>query len=79
MVLVKHPMPGHPTIWIIIGQGPAALAVAVVWTSIPSSIPSFLFHPLFGRRPVIDRNTVSTNQPNLPLYVGVVGWCDSAG
>ena len=27
MVLGKLPVPGRPTIWIIIGQGPIALAV----------------------------------------------------
>ena len=27
MVLGKLPVPGHPTIWIIVGQGPAALVV----------------------------------------------------
>ena len=27
MVLGKPPVPGRPTIWITVGQGPAALAV----------------------------------------------------
>ena len=27
MVLGKLPVPGRPTIWIIVGQGPSALAV----------------------------------------------------
>ena len=27
MVLGKPPVPGRPTIWIIVGQGPTALAV----------------------------------------------------
>ena len=27
MVLGKLPVPGRPTIWIIVGQGPTALAV----------------------------------------------------
>ena len=27
MVLVKLPVPGRPTIWITVGQGPSALAV----------------------------------------------------
>ena len=27
MVLGKVPVPGHPTIWMIVGQGPTALAV----------------------------------------------------
>ena len=29
MVLCKLPVPGRPTIWIIVGQGPIALAVGV--------------------------------------------------
>ena len=27
MVLGELPVPGHPTIWMIVGQGPIALAV----------------------------------------------------
>ena len=30
MVLGKLPVPGRPTIWIIVGQGPIVLAVGVV-------------------------------------------------
>ena len=29
MVLGKLPVPGHPTVWITVGQRPAALAVGV--------------------------------------------------
>ena len=29
MVLGKFPVPGRPTIWIIVGQGPTGLAVGV--------------------------------------------------
>ena len=57
MVLGKLLVLGHPTIWITVGQGPTALAVGaggVVWTFLLSSILSFLFLPLFGRRPDID-------------------------
>ena len=57
MVLGKLPVPGRPTIWITVGQGPTALAVGaggVVWTFLLLSILSFLFLPLFGRRPDID-------------------------
>ena len=57
MVLGKLPVSGRPTIWITVGQGPSALAVGaggVVWTFLLSSIVSFLFLPLFGRRPDID-------------------------
>ena len=57
MVLGKLPVPGRPTIWITVGQGPTALAVGaggVFWTFLLSAILSLLFLPLFGRRPDID-------------------------
>ena len=57
MVLGKLPVPGRPTIWITIGQGPTALTVGAgggCSDIILSSILSFLFLPLFGRRPDID-------------------------
>ena len=57
MVLGKLPLPGRPTIWMEVGQGPTALAVGaggVVWTLLLSSILSLLFLPLLGRRPDID-------------------------
>ena len=53
MVLDKPPVPGCPTIWITVGQGPAALAVGVggfFLTFLFSSILSLLLLPLFGRR-----------------------------
>ena len=46
MVLGKLPVPGRPTVWMIVGQGPIALpvgAVGVVWTFLLSSILSFFF------------------------------------
>ena len=57
MVLGELPVPGRPTIWTIVGQGPIVLVVGaggVVWTFLLSSIFSLLFLPLFGRRPDID-------------------------
>ena len=57
MVLGKLPVPGRPTIWVTVGQGPTALAVGaggIVWTFLLSSILSLLFLPLFGRRLDID-------------------------
>ena len=47
MVLDKLPVPGHPIIWITVGQGPTALTVGadgVVWTFLLSSI--YPFSPL---------------------------------
>ena len=57
MVLGKLPVPGRITIWMIVGQGPIALAVGsggLVWTFLLSSVLSLLFLPLCGRRPDID-------------------------
>ena len=59
IVLGKLPVPGRPSnlIWIIEGQGPTALTVGaggMVWTFFRSSIISFFFLPLSGRRPDID-------------------------
>ena len=49
MVLGKLPVPGRPTIYIKVGQGPHALAVGaggVVWIFLLSSILPLLFLPL---------------------------------
>ena len=57
MVLSKLPVPGRPTIWMIVGQGPIMLAVGaggVSWTFFLSSIISLFFLPVSGRRPDID-------------------------
>ena len=55
MVLGKLLEPGRPTIWMIVGQGPIALAVgAGGGCFFLSSILSVLFLPLSGRRPDID-------------------------
>ena len=57
MALGNLSVPGRPTIWMIVGQGPTVLAVGaggVVWTLLLSSILSLLFLPFFGRRPDID-------------------------
>ena len=51
MVLGKLPVAGHPTIWMIVGQGPIALAigaVGVVWTFLLSSFCSLLFSLSLG-------------------------------
>ena len=52
MVLGKLPVPGRPTFWIIVGQGPIALAVDAGGGSLDIllfSILSLLFFPLSGR------------------------------
>ena len=61
MVLGKLPVPGRPTIWITVGQGPTALAVGagggcldIFYSHLASLLSSLLFLHLFGRRPDID-------------------------
>ena len=57
MVLGKLPVPGCPTIWIIVGQGPTELAVGAggACLDIYFSHLSFLFsYSLSGRWPDID-------------------------
>ena len=57
MVLGKLPVPGRPTIWIIVGQGSTALAVGAGGgcLDIFSLVCHFSFlTPLSGRRPDTD-------------------------
>ena len=46
VVLGKHPVPGRPIVWIIVGQGPIALAVGAggVWWDIFTLL--YLISPL---------------------------------
>ena len=51
MVLGKLPVPGRPTIWMIVGQGPTVLAVGAGGGGLDillSSIFTLFFFPLFG-------------------------------
>ena len=57
MVLGKLPVPGRPIIWVIVGQGPIALAVCAgrgLYGHFFSPLSFLLFLPLSGRRPDID-------------------------
>ena len=46
MVLGKPPVPGRPTIWITVGQGPTALAVTAGWGCLDIFTLIFPFSPL---------------------------------
>ena len=46
MVLGKLPVPGRPTIWIIVGQGPITLAVGAVGGCLDIFSLLYLFSPL---------------------------------
>ena len=52
MVLGNLPVPGRPTIWITVGQGPTALTVGAGGGCL--DIFTLIFLPLSGRRPDID-------------------------
>ena len=56
MVLGKLPVPGRPTIWMIVGQGPPALAVGAGGGCLDIFTLTYPFSslPLFGRLPDID-------------------------
>ena len=54
MVLGKLPVPGRPTIWISVGQGPTALALGAGGGCLDIFTLIYPFFPLFGRRPDID-------------------------
>ena len=58
MVLGKLPMPGRPTVWMTVGQGPIALAVDAGRGCLDIFTLLYLFSPLSpylsGRRPDID-------------------------
>ena len=57
MVLSKLPVPGRPTIWMIVGQGPIALAVGAGGgcLDIFTLVYQFSFFlPLSGRWPDTD-------------------------
>ena len=62
MVLGKLPVPGRPPIWMIVGQGPNALAVSAgggcldIFTLLCPFSP---LPPLSRGRPDIDLNTVA--------------------
>ena len=47
MVLGKLPVPGRPTIWMIVGQGPIALAVGASGGCLDIFILFYIFSLLF--------------------------------
>ena len=54
MTLGKLPMPGRPTVWMIVGQGPPVLAVGSGGGCFDVFTLICPFSPLFGGRPDID-------------------------
>ena len=64
MVLGKLPVPGRPTIWITVGQEPAALVVGAGGGCLDIFTLVYPFFP---------------HSPSLWGGGGGVGWCDGAG
>ena len=57
MVLGKLPVLGRPTVWMLVGQGPIALAVGAGWGCLDIFTLLCLFSPFLplpGRRPDTD-------------------------
>ena len=88
MVLGKLPVPGRPTIWITVGQGPTALAVGAGGGCLAIFILTYPFSPVSPslwetaryRLKYCLKGPLNPKQPtNQPLPTGVVGWCDGAG
>ena len=46
MVLGKLPVPGRPTVWITVGQGPTALVVDAGWSCLKIFTLLYPFSPL---------------------------------
>ena len=82
MVLGKLPVPGRPTIWITVGQGPTALAVGAgggcldIFTLIypffplsPSLWETARYRPKYCLKGPLNPNQ-PTNQPTIWIIVG---------
>ena len=75
MVLGKLPVPGRPTIWISVGQGPTALAVGAgggCWDIFTLIYPFSPLSPSILSQRAVKPKT--TNQP-IALAVGAGGGC----
>ena len=85
MVLGKLPVPGRPTIWITVGQGPTALAVGTGGGCLDIFTLIYPFSPLswgwsggamvLGKLPVPGRPTIliTVGQGPIALAVGAGG------
>ena len=83
MVLVELPVPGRPTIWMIVGQGPTALAVGAGRGCLDIFTLIYLFFSLSPSLWETARyrlkyclkgplNPKSTNQPKLFVILNIV-------
>ena len=76
MVLGKLPVPGRPTIWMIVGQGPIALAVGAGGGCLDIFTLLYLFSSI---SPSLWETARYRLKYCLKGPLGVVGWSDGAG
>ena len=77
MVLGKLPVPGRPTIWISVGQGPTALAVGAGGGCLDIFTLIYPFSPLSPslgetaryRLKYCLKGPLNQKQPNQPIYL----------
>ena len=73
MVLGKFPVPGRPTIWIMVGQGPTALAVGAGGGCLYiflSSVISLFYSLSVGDSPIkIEILSQRAVKPNIPTKI----------
>ena len=74
MVLGKLPVPGRPTVWMIVGQGPIVLAVGAGGLDIFT-----LLYPFSTPSPSLWETVRYRLKYCLKGPLGVVGWCEGAG
>ena len=91
MVLGTLPVPGRPTFWMIVGQGPIALAIGaggVVWTFFLSSIISLLspflwetarYRLKYCLKWPLNQNNQNTNEDNCREIKTTIGEYDELG
>ena len=75
MVLGKLPVPGRPTIWITVGQGPTALAVGAGG----GCLDIFTIYPSSPLSPSLCEAARYRLKYCLKRPLGVVGWSEGAG
>ena len=78
MVLGKLPVPGRPTIWMIVGQGPIALAVGAGGGCLDIFVLIYLFSPFFSlslclgdgpiQTEILSERAVKPETTNQPTY-----------
>ena len=83
MVLGKLPVPGRPTFWIIVGQGPIALAVGAVGGCLDiftllclfSSLSPSLWETARYRQKYCLKGPLNPKQPtNQPIHLTFLLW-----